>query len=90
LQEELERYPEVEKAIVELLESKNGLSDYATLQTLMPKIGTKEFFISTHHLIEGGVIKDGPLKEIKALVQWNENMLVEAPGLSRLIILLKK
>lgn len=89
-QEELPRFPEIEKAIIETLKSRKGISDYTTLQNLMPRVTFEEFFISTHHLIEDEIIKDGSLKEIKALVQWGENMLVEGTGLSRLIILIKK
>ncbi|MCK4592280.1 hypothetical protein KAT63_02440 [Candidatus Parcubacteria bacterium] len=90
IKEEIERFPEVEKRIIELLESKKGLSDYSTLQNLLPNVSDKEFFISTHFLIEDGKIKDGSLEKIKTLVQWDKNTLVEAPALSRLIMLVKE
>jgi hypothetical protein len=88
-EEEIKRFPEVEKIIIDLLKSKNKVSDYLTLQTLLPNVSTEEFFVSTRFLIKDGLIKDGSLEKIKTLVQWDEKTLIEAPGLSRLIILVK-
>ena len=90
IKKEIERSPKVEKAIIELLKSKGGLSDYTTLQNLLPNVSTKEFFISTHFLIKEGKIKDGSLEEIETLVQLKRETFVEAPALSRSIILEKE
>ena len=90
IKEEIERFPEIEEIIVELLESKNGLSDYSTLKNLIPDISNKKFVISIYFLVKDGRIKDGSLETIKTLVQFDKNTLIETPTLSRLIMLVKK
>ena len=84
---EIERFPKVEEAIIESLKSTGGLSDYTTLQRLLPNVSTKEFFISTYFLIKDGIIKDGSLEEIKTMFQLDKNTLIETPALSKSIVL---
>ena len=87
--EELERFPEVEEAIIDLLEDNNGLSDYITLQRLLPDVSGRQFRVSTSLLIEDGKIKTGPTKKIRAVAKC-KGTLVETSALSASITLVQE
>ena len=87
--EKAERYPEIEKSIIELLESKNGLSDFITLQKLFSDADGRKFRLSIGLLIKDGRIKNGSLEEVEAIVQCKGTP-VETSVLSASIILVQE
>lgn len=90
-EEESERYPEVEKIILEILKNKtSGISDYATLRKSLPGISRHQFYISIGHLKKDDVVEDGALETITTLFPVNNDTIIEAPIRSGLIKLIKK
>lgn len=87
--EKAERYPEIEKSIIELLESKNRLSDFVTLQRLFPDADGRKFRVSMGFLAKDGRIKNGSLEEVEAIVQCKGTP-VETSALSASIILVQE
>ena len=89
-EEGTERFPEVEKAIIDLLESKNGRSNYIILQRSIPNVDGREFRISISLLVRDGKIKIGPLEEIETVSKLDKRMILESSTLSISIILVQE
>ena len=92
--ENLERFPEIERAIIEALEEKGGKSDFSTLENLFPRIETKKFVISLHFLEKEGLIKEGKLANNTTLVTMldkrGKRKLIGGHSLSREYFLVAK
>ena len=84
--DEVKRFPEVEKAIIDLLENNGGLSDYITLQRLLPDVSGRKFRVSASLLIEDGKIKTGPVEEVKTMIQCKETLKASALSVSILLV----
>jgi len=89
MEEESERFPEVEKIIIETLEDQGGVSDYSTLQDLLPGVPIDQFLLSMCYLTREGTIIEGDIREVKCFVGVGE-MLVAGAGIARTVTLAKR
>lgn len=84
----VERFPDVEKVIIETLMIRGRVSDYSTLQDLLPGVSIHEFLMSMCHLQREGKVKEGDLKEVGCFVNV-ENTLVPGTGVAKVVSLVK-
>lgn len=85
-EEAMERYPEIEQAILKVLEDQGGESDYLALGDSLPEVPIEWLIISLFYLQKDGIIEHGAPKVVESVVSCG-NELVAGRGLSGAIFL---